>query len=35
MGGWSEKKIDTVFCTVNLVGGIIGVLLMYYGGFSR
>ena len=35
MGGWSEKKIDTVFCTFNLVGGIIGVLLMYYGGFSR
>ena len=35
MGGWSEKKIDTVFCIVNLVGGIIGILLMYYGGFSR
>lgn len=35
MGGWSEKKIDTVFCAVNLIGGILGVILMYYGGFQR
>ena len=35
MGGWSEKKIDSVFCTVNLIGGIIGIIVMYYGGFSR
>ena len=31
MSGWSEKKIDAVFCTVNLIAGIIGVVLMYYG----
>lgn len=31
MGGWSEKKIDAVFCTVNLIGGILGILTMYYG----
>lgn len=31
MGGWSEKKIDAVFCTVNLIGGILGILAMYYG----
>ena len=35
MGGWSEKKIDSVFCAVNLVGGIIGIIVMYCGGFSR
>ena len=35
MGGWSEKKIDSVFCAVNLIGGIIGIIVMYYGGFSR
>lgn len=33
MGGWSEKKIDAVFCTVNLIGGILGILVMYYGGY--
>ncbi|MBP9988645.1 MAG: phospho-N-acetylmuramoyl-pentapeptide-transferase [Ruminococcus sp.] len=27
MGGWSEKKIDTVFCIINLIGGTIAVLL--------
>ncbi len=31
MGGWSERKIDAVFCTVNLIGGILGILAMYYG----
>lgn len=34
MCGWSEKKIDVVFCTVNLIAGIIGVVVMYYGGFT-
>ena len=34
MCGWSEKKIDAVFCTVNLIAGIIGVVVMYYGGFT-
>lgn len=31
MSGWSEKKIDAVFCTVNLIAGIIGVVIMYFG----
>lgn len=35
MGGWSEKKIDAVFCVVNLIGGLIAVLIMNYGGFQR
>lgn len=35
MCGWSEKKIDAVFCTVNLIAGIIGVAVMYFGGFSN
>lgn len=35
MCGWSEKKIDAVFCTVNLIAGIIGVAIMYFGGFSN
>ena len=35
MGGWSEKKIDGVFCIVNLIGGILGIVLMYYGGFQK
>ncbi len=34
MCGWSEKKIDAVFCTVNLIAGIIGIVVMYYGGFT-
>ena len=34
MCGWSEKKIDAVFCTVNIIAGIIGVVVMYYGGFT-
>lgn len=34
MCGWSEKKIDAVFCTINLIAGIIGVVVMYYGGFN-
>ena len=33
MCGWSEKKIDAVFCAVNLIAGIIGVVVMYYGTF--
>lgn len=31
MGGWSEKKIDTIFSLVNLVACAVGVLLMYSG----
>ncbi len=34
MCGWSEKKIDAVFCTVNLLAGIIGVAVMYFGTFK-
>lgn len=34
MCGWSEKKIDAVFCAVNLAAGITGVVLMYFGGFK-
>lgn len=34
MSGWSEKKIDTVFCIVNLIAGVIGVLLMKFGEFT-
>ena len=34
MCGWSEKKIDAVFCVVNLIAGIIGVALMSLGGFK-
>ncbi len=33
MCGWSEKKIDAVFCAVNLIAGIIGAALMKLGGF--
>ena len=31
MSGWKEKKIVAVFSLVNAVGGIAGILLMYYG----
>jgi len=31
MSGWSEKKIVVIFSLVNLIGGAIGVALMYYG----
>ncbi len=31
LSGWGEKKIVIVFSLVNLVGGVIGILLMYYG----
>ena len=31
MSGWSEKKIVAVFTIVNLIGGAVGVLLMYFG----
>jgi len=34
MCGWSEKKIDTVFCAVNLIAGLAGVAVMYFGGFN-
>ena len=30
MSGWSEKKIVTVFTAVNLVGCIVGVILMRF-----
>ena len=30
MGGWSENKIVTVFCIVNIIGCIIGVILMNF-----
>ena len=33
MCGWSEKKITLIFTCVNTAGGIIAVLLMYYGGY--
>ncbi len=33
MSGWSEKKIDVVFCIVNLIAGAAGVAVMYYGGY--
>lgn len=33
MCGWSEKKIDAVFCIVNLIAGVIGVAVMSLGGF--
>ena len=29
--GWSEKKIVCVFTLVNIIGGIIGILLTYFG----
>lgn len=32
MCGWSEKKIDAVFCVVNLIAGAVGVAVMYFGG---
>lgn len=31
MSGWKEKKIVAVFSLVNAMGGIAGILLMYYG----
>ena len=31
MCGWSEKKIDAVFCIVNLIAGAAGVAVMYFG----
>lgn len=34
MCGWNEKKIDVVFCVVNLIAGAIGVAVMYFGGFK-
>ena len=34
MSGWSEKKIDAVFCVVNLIVGIIGVVLMNFGEYT-
>lgn len=34
MSGWSEKKIDCVFCIINILAGAAGVALMYFGGFK-
>lgn len=31
MSGWSEKKIDIVFSFINLIGGVLAVLLVYFG----
>lgn len=31
--GWGENKIVVVFTAVNLVGCIIGILVMYFGGY--
>ncbi len=31
MSGWKEKKIVVVFSLVNIVGGAVGVLLMWFG----
>lgn len=35
MCGWSENKIVAVFTAVNIIGGVIGFLLMRFGGFVR
>lgn len=34
MCGWSEKKIDAVFCAVNIAACIIGVIVLKAGGFK-
>lgn len=34
MCGWSEKKIDFVFCTVGLIAGAAAAAVMYYGGYA-
>lgn len=34
MSGWNEKKIVAVFTFVNILGGIAGFLLMYFGNFK-
>lgn len=34
MSGWNEKKIVAVFTTVNIIGGLIGIALMKFGGFA-
>jgi len=31
MSGWSEKKIDLVFCLVNTAGVAIGLIVVYFG----
>ncbi len=31
MSGWSEKKIDVVFSLVNLLGGALAAVIMYFG----
>ena len=31
MSGWSEKKIVAVFCAINVIGCVIGVLLFKFG----
>ena len=35
MSGWSEKKIDAVFCIVNLLTGAAGVAVMYFGNLTK
>ncbi len=35
MSGWSENKIDAVFCIVNLIAGVAGVAAMYFGGYLK
>ena len=31
MGGWSEKKIVSVFSVINLIGCALGIVVMYLG----
>ena len=31
MGGWSEKKIVSVFSVINLIGCALGIAVMYLG----
>ena len=34
MSGWKEKKIVAVFTFVNILGCLIGIVLMYFGGYK-
>lgn len=34
MSGWNEKKIVLVFTTVNIIGCLAALALMYFGGYS-
>lgn len=31
MSGWSEKKIDLVFCAINAIGVAVGLVVVYFG----